>query len=70
MLVFFIVNSIITPLLWAIDNRSYQRSYIEWTKDHNNFMTQRDLNKLYLCPDMKLGYNIHIYLELQRCVYF
>ena len=62
MFVFFIVNAIITPLLWCFNffytvNR-IQQFCIERGKDpdKNHYMTQRDLNELYLYPDMDLAY--------------
>ena len=62
MLVYFIINAIITPLLWIVDIpylfRRMHQCYIEKGKnpDNNHYMTQRDLNKLYEYPDMNLAY--------------
>ena len=62
MLIYFIVNAIITPLLWTINIpyliKRIQQCCIERGKDpdKNHYMTQRDLNELYLYPDMNLAY--------------
>ena len=58
MLIYFIVNAIVTPILWVLDpffllKKIYQ-CYIEGGK--SLFMTQKDLNGIYLRPDMNLAY--------------
>ena len=58
MLIYFIVNAIVTPILWILDvfyllKKIYQ-CYIEGGREH--YMTQKDLNDIYLRPDMNLAY--------------
>ena len=63
----FIINSTITPALWTfyfpyLIKKLYQ-CHIEKGKepDKNHYMTQKDLNELYLRPDINLA-NKYSYL--------
>ena len=62
MLVYFIVNSIITPILWTLYFpyliKKMKQCFIENEEkpDESHYLTQRDLNELYLYPDMNLAY--------------
>ena len=76
MFVFFIVNAIFTPLLWTVNFihifRFIQRKRIERSKkpDENHFMKQRDLNKLYLYPDMKIAYKYsYLFKTTAMCLF-
>ena len=62
MFVLFLVNAVVAPLLWTF-NIMYifhriKIYFLEKRKDpdENHFMTQRELNKLYELPDMKIAY--------------
>ena len=62
MLIIFLCNSFLSPILWAFDIKYIYKKIkiclIERKKDpdkeHN--LTQRQLNKLYQLPDMKISY--------------
>ena len=78
MLVYFIVNSLITPILWYF-NITYifnllKQCCIECGQknpDENHYMTQRDLNDLYLCPDMCLAYKYSYLIKTTAmCLFF
>ena len=76
MFVFFIVNAIFTPLLWTIDIvylfRFIKRKSIERSEnpDKNHYMKQRDLNKLYLYPDMKIAYKYsYLFKTTAMCLF-
>ena len=62
LLIYFIFNAIVTPILWSFDFSYILRRIHQYcierkeNPDKNHYMTQRDLNKLYEYPDMKLAY--------------
>ena len=77
MLVYFTVNAFITPLLWTF----YFPYYIKKIKqcciesgekpDENHYMNQRDLNQLYLYPDMNLAYKYsYLAKTTAMCLFF
>ena len=62
MFVMFLVNAIVTPILWIV-NIPFILKYLRKRSiekkpdpDKNHFMTQRELNELYEYPDMKISY--------------
>ena len=62
MFILFVVNAIVTPLLWTFNIpfliKKFRIYLIEKQKepDESHHMTQRELNKLYELPDMKIAY--------------
>ena len=77
LLITFISNAIVTPILWSFDFsyilRRIQQYCIERREnpDKNHYMTQRDLNKLYEYPDMKLAYKYsYIVKTTAMCFFF
>ena len=77
MLVYFIVNAIITPILWSLNLMYFinylKRCCIECGKnpDENHYMTQKDLNDLYLRPDMNLAYKYsYLVKTIAMCLFF
>ena len=62
MVIIFLVNSFLTPLLWSFDVdylfRKIKIFYIERKANPDSYhnMTQRELNELYQLPDMKISY--------------
>ena len=80
MFVYFLVNAIITPLLWILNFPYWykkiriccierrQRKYPNKPAHH---MTQRDLNELYQYPDMDLAYKLSYLMKtLSMCFFF
>jgi len=77
MFVYFLVNAIITPLLWIL-NFPYWYKQIRICcikckknpeKDHN--MTQKELNELYEYPDMNLAYKLsYLVKTLAMCFFY
>ena len=77
MLTYFIVNAIITPLLWVLN-------FPYWFKklkiccierhdepDKHHYMTQKDLNELYEYPDMNLAYKLsYLVKTLSMCFFY
>ena len=57
MLVLFLVNSILTPILWSVPYiiKRIQICFIE-RKPNNHHKTQRQLNKVYELPDMRITF--------------
>ncbi len=59
MFILFLVNALVTPLLWTFYIpyiiKKIQICIIEKNPDKHN-MTQRELNKLYELPDMRIAY--------------
>ena len=77
MLVYFIVNAIVTPLLWTLSFpyllKLLRQCCIERgdNPDKNHYMTQRDLNTLYENPDMNLAYKYsYIAKTTAMCLFF
>ena len=77
LLITFISNAIVTPILWSFDFsyilRRIQQYCIERREnpDKNHYMTQRDLNKLYEYPDMNLAYKYsYIVKTTAMCFFF
>ena len=62
MLILFAINAIFTPLLWTFNFdlilRAFRIYLIERNKepDKSHYMTQKQLNRLYELPDMKIAY--------------
>ena len=62
MFVMFLVNAILTPAFWGYSFPYWRQRYkiyrIERHKvpDDHHYMTQRELNKLYECQDMRISY--------------
>ena len=58
MLIMFLINSFLTPIMWTFDFiyllKKYNINKIE--KNGNSDLTQRELNTLYEFPDMKISY--------------
>ena len=62
MFILFIINAILTPLLWTFNEILLFRKFRIWLIERNkepdksHHMTQKQLNKLYELPDMKIAY--------------
>ena len=62
MFILFIVNAFLAPLSWTFNgNYIFHRIkiyFIEKQKDpdHSHYLTQKELNKLYELPDMRIAY--------------
>ena len=77
MFMYFIINAIITPLLWTldidyilkkIDQRNIEKGQ---NPDENHFMMQKDLNELYLRPDMKLASKYsYLFQTTAMCLFY
>ena len=77
MLIYFIVNAIISPLLWIFRITYYiRRIRICCLERGNNpnqdhYMTQRELNKFYEYPDMDLAYKYaYLVKTLAMCMFY
>ena len=74
--IYFIVNAIVTPILWSFNVpyilRYIQQKCIECGKnpDENHYMSQRDLNKLYEYPDMNLAYKYSYLVKTTAMCFF
>ena len=62
MLMIFLANSFVTPLLWTLDFIYFYKKikicFIERKKEPDSYhnLNQRELNKLYQLPDMQISY--------------
>ena len=62
MFILFVVNAIVTPLFWTFNVPYLFKKFRIWLlerkkePDKNHYMTQKELNKLYELPDMKISY--------------
>ena len=62
MFVMFLVNAIVTPIFWTLNVPFwYKKIRIHFLEKKNNpnqhhYMTQKELNKLYEYPDMRISY--------------
>ena len=77
MFIYFIVNGIITPLLWILNFPYWFKKLriccIERKKDPNlhHHMTQKELNELYEYPDMNLAYKLsYLVKTLSMCLFY
>ena len=77
MFIYFIVNAIITPLLWVLNFPYWYKKLkiccIERNKnpDDHHYMTQKDLNELYEYPDMNLAYKLsYLVKTLSMCFFY
>ena len=77
MLIYFIVNAIVTPLLWRLSFpypiRRIRQCCLEREKDpdQSHYMTQRELNKLYEYPDMNIAYKYsYLAKTTAMCLFF
>ena len=75
--VYFIVNAIITPLLWILNFPYWYKKIriccITRKKEPNkhHHMTQKELNELYEYPDMYLAYKLsYLVKTLSMCLFF
>ena len=73
LLIYFIVNAIVTPILWSLNFPYILRRIQQYLINHGrkHCMTQRDLNKLYEYPDMNLTYKYsYLVKTIAMCLFF
>ena len=73
MLIYFIVNAFAAPLFWVLDFfyllKIMYQCYIEGGRSY--YMTQKDLNDIYLRPDMNLAYKYsYIVKTTAMCLFY
>ena len=58
MLVMFLSNSFVTPIMWTLNFKYFLKKIIQFIfeRKKNHYCTQRELNNLYELPDMKISY--------------
>ena len=78
MFIYFVVNAIVTPLLWLLNFPFWFKKLriccLERKKeeaDKYHYMTQKELNELYEYPDMNLAYKLsYLVKTLSMCLFY
>ncbi len=79
MLIYFIVNAIVTPLLWTFSVPYFLKKLkqccikrrVKDDSDEVPYMTQKELNTLYEFPDMNIAYKLSYFAKtVAMCLFF